>query len=1136
MYAGAGGRKLIPMRHSGAARPVLEFPGMTVPTGTVTFLLTDIEGSTGRWEADGAAMAEAVRRHYAILDETIARHGGRRPAEQGEGDSVVAVFSRAADAVAAAVDVQRRFSDEPWPAGAALRLRIALHSGDAELRDADNYFGPGIIRAARLRAIAHGGQTVLSRTTHDLVVDRLPDGVTLVDLGPHRLRDLGRPEQVYQLRHPDLPAEFPPLRSVDAWPNNLPVQLTTFIGRTAEIAEVRRLVAGSRLVTLTGSGGCGKSRLALQAAAESVGDHPDGVWWVELAPVADPALVPQAVLAALGLRDATRSPVEHLTGYLAGQRLLLVLDNCEHLLEASAALVHALLAGCPGLTVLATSREPLAVQGEQTWRVPSLSIPEPGEAPAIEGLDDYEATRLFCDRARRARPNFRLTEDVAAAVGVICRRLDGIPLAIELAAARIRALTAVQIAAGLDDRFRLLTGGPRTVTARHQTLLASVAWSHELLSPPERALFRRLSVFAGGFTLDAAEDVAAGDGLDPLAVLDHLAQLVDRSLVVMEERGGQARYRLLETIRQYAADRLVDAGEAPAVRSRHLGFYRRLAEAAEPRVEAADAAVLDGLEAELDNLRAAHQWALATGSESALRLAAPLPLFWYQRGHYREGRQRLREALESAAEGAAILRAQVLWGLGHLAFYEGDFPEAYDFGERSLTCAEQADDDRMRARALGLLSWVETFRNPLSARARLVAAVAFARRAGDQWSLADNLQAMGWTHVVQEDHDSARPFLEECAAVATRLGNPYFLAWNGGAFGQARIRTGDYAGALAALEAGVAASRAVGEPDTLAWDLSWLCEAKVALGDYDGARAAIDDEGLARLQRTGSGPSVVLLWLGAQQAQLPLALGRTGEARAILEATVGFRPVEGGSWSHMTALCALAGLEAGAGNLPAARARAEEGAEIAARLGNDWAVAATRHVLGAVAQAEGDPGRAESLYHEALAVRAERGWRPDVVESLEALAGLAAELESWREAARLLGAAERLRDEMGLRRWPARRPQHDALVAKVRDGAGPEAFDDAWAEGERLPSEDAVAYVRRARGERKRPSTGWASLTPAEQQVVRLAVEGLTNAQIGARLFMSLGTVKTHLGHVFAKLGVSTRAELVAEAVRRGLC
>jgi predicted ATPase len=560
----------------------------------------------------------------------------------------------------------------------------------------------------------------------------------------------------------------------------VPAQLTRFIGRAEQIPEVHGLLRGNRLVTLTGSGGCGKSRLAQQVAAGCRDSHPDGVWWVELAPVTDGALVPAAVLSGLGLADVDGEPLAHLTGYLARRRCLVVIDNCEHLLGAVAELVHQLLRACPGLVVLATSREPLGVPGEQAWRVPSMSVPE--------------ATRLFEERARLVRPNLRLDERGAAAVAAICRRLDGIPLAVELAASRTRAMSVAAILDGLDDRFRLLTGGPQVLTSRQQTLSASVGWSHDLLSPAERTLFRRMSVFAGGFSLDGAEAVCSGDGLDPLDVLDLLTQLVDKSLVVPEDDLAGTRYRLLETIRQFGSDRLADAGESAGVRARHAWFLRDLACAAEPLIEAADPDCLDTLEAEHDNLRAAHEWAVRSDPVSALCMAAPLTLFWYQRGHYGEGRLRLREALDAAPDAPADLRARALWGLAHLAFYSGNHLDAQDPAAAALALAEQAGEARIRARVQGLLGWMEMFVDPAAARARLVGAVELAREAGDQWSLADDLQAMGWTYVVQDDHAAAQPILDEAAAVAVGLGNPYFLAWNGGTSGQAAVRTGSTGG------------------------------------------------------------------------------------------------------------------------------------------------------------------------------------------------------------------------------------------------------------------------------------------------------------------------------------------------------
>src|SRR6202165_5866488 len=591
-----------------------------LPTGTVTLLLADVEGSTRLWETQPAEMTAAVARLDRVVSEAVAAHGGVRPVEQGEGDSFVVAFARASDAVACALGLQRA----PL---APIRLRLGVHTGEIQLRDDANYIGPTINRTARLRDLAHGGQTVLSGLTEALVVDRLPADVWLTDLGTHRLRDLPRPERVVQLCHPDLPNEFPPLRvSTAVVSQHLPVQLTSFVGRDVQLTQLRELRAENRVVTLTGAGGVGKTRLAIQVAAGMAGEFGDGVWYVDLAPITDPELVGVTGARGLGLRDQPgRSTMDTVLRFVRDRQMLVVLDNCEHLLDASAELVVAVLSGAARLTVLATSREAIGVAGEVSWRVPSLSL-------------DGEAIELFTDRARHARPGFPDSDDNAAAVGEICARLDGVPLAIELAAARVRALSLAEILDSLHDRFRLLTGGARTAVRRQQTLRASVDWSHALLTEPERVLLRRLAVFLGGFDFDAAQAVAAGGDMARYQVLDQLSLLVDKSLVGADDGGGRTRHRLLETVRQYALEKLGESGEADAVRTRHRDHYTAIAAVLdapagsdyEQRIEQADI--------EIDNLRAAFGWSRENSDvEQALTLACSLQPLWLARGRLREG-------------------------------------------------------------------------------------------------------------------------------------------------------------------------------------------------------------------------------------------------------------------------------------------------------------------------------------------------------------------------------------------------------------------------------------------------------------------------------------------------------------------
>lgn len=1092
-----------------------------LPTGTVTLLLTDIEGSTRLWEAGENVAAAAIARHYELLDAAVTLHGGVRPVEQGEGDSVVAAFTKPSDALAAALDVQRVFLEESWPETAIVRIRMALHTGEIDLRDAGNYQGPTIIRCARLRNVAHGGQTVLSSTTHDLVVDRLPDDAVLRDLGAYRFKGLGRAERVWQLCHPDLRDEFPPLRSLDAFPNNLPVQLTTFVSREAELTELAELIEHNRLVTLTGTGGCGKTRLALQSAADAAHRYAGGVWWVELAPVTDPEFVPATVAEAVGLREEhDRSLLDTLVEQLRGREALLVLDNCEQVLDGTARLLEALLVGVPDLHVVATSREPLGVPGEVGWRVPSL--------------DEASAVALFVERARQGRPGFLPNNEQLEAVARICRRLDGLPLALELAAARIRLMPPSRIVAELDDRFRLLTGGSRTAMARQQTLEASVAWSHDLLDENERAVLRRLSVFPGGFTLEAAEAVAADGLVDQYDVLDLLARLVDKSLVQLDdEERTDTRYHLLETIRQYARERLIESSETDTTRERHLIHFLALAERAEPELHRPGGPTwLARLEADHDNFRTALEWAdTSDNHERFLRLVTALTLFWELRGHLATGARWFTRAL-ATDDDSSVIRARALWGAAHVALYSDDFETAMQRAPEALAMAEALGDEWTTARALNTSGYAQLWFDPAGARETLKTSVELGRAIGDDWAVADGLKMITVAWLVQDDHEGLSHALDDLARVATRLDNKFFTAWYHCGLGYSRLRRGELDTARREFEASLDDCRHVGDPATASIAIAYLGELDALTGLHDAARERLETF-LAHAGATGGGMGVPFALL--QLATLMLGCGDGGGARSLIDPLIDSLRSDGIGFFLAQALSVQGAACLMTGETPTARTALEAAHELASGTENPSLVATTEHLLAVLARSKGEFGDAEDLQHAALARCHRAGLLPQVVISLESLAALALEHESPTEATRLFGAAATLRSTIGMVRWPIDQPVYDVELERAQDQLGLDAFTTAWAEGTALSVHDAVAYVTRARGERKRPSTGWASLTPTEERVVALAAEGLTNSQIAERLFVAPGTVKVHLGHIFTKLGVATRAELAGAATRRSI-
>jgi len=850
----------------------------------LTFLFTDIEGSTRLWEQYPEAMQTALARHDELVRQAIEAHGGQ--VFKTMGDAFCAAFQQPTDGLNAALVMQRALQQERWASiGGALRVRVALHSDKAEARDND-YFGPAVNRVARMLAAAHGGQILLSASVEAKTRSTLPLSAMTRNLGEHRLKDLTQPESIFQLITSDLPSDFPPLRSLEAFVHNLPAQLTSFVGREKEIAEVKRLLTTTHLLTLTGVGGTGKTRLALHVAADLLDTFANGAWLVELAPVSDPTLLERALASTLGIReDANRPLLTVLVEYLRPKQLLLVLDNCEHVIQESARLAESLLRACPQLKVLATSREALGVPGETPFHVPSLSLPDVRQLPLngdlAQALTQYEAVRLFVERATSTQSRFQLTAQNARAIAEICHRLDGIPLALELAAARVRAMPIEQLSMRLSDRFRLLTGGSRTALPRQQTLQALIDWSHDLLPEPEKILLRRLSVFAGGWTLEAAEYVADFPPLAAVEVLDLVTHLVDKSLVVLEESLDGPRYRLLETIRQYARDKLLLASEGETTRDRHLEFFTHYAERAAPELWRFDQVQwLDRLEIEHDNLRAALEWSLAAEDLPHLaqgqRLASNLGNFWLVRGYWSEGREWFRALLERPEPQPTRERAWALAMAGFMASAQNARPEAEQLHTESLALSRALGDQRTEAYALwgwadsifnthgraereavyrqslalfrqldekpgqilalGRLAGLSADRDRAASRAFYEENMALCRAIGHRLGLAGTLNALAFVERDQGNLHAARGFLEEARDIFRAARDKSGLAGSLGTLGLVLNEQVDYPAALAAYQEALALNRDLGGQQSVAGTLIGLSSVQMALGDVEGGR------------------------------------------------------------------------------------------------------------------------------------------------------------------------------------------------------------------------------------------------------------------------------------------------------------
>ncbi len=983
----------------------------TPPTGTVTFLFTDVAGSTSLWEQHPQAMQRALARHDAILTEAITTHNG--VVFKTVGDAFCAAFGTVAAGLNAALTAQRALQAEPWGETGPIRVRMALHAGSAEERAGD-YFGPPLSRAARLCAAAAGGQIVLSLVAQALVRDQLPPDVLLLDLGTHRLKDLTSPEPIFQVVAPDLPGEFPPLKTLNRYRTNLPAQPTMVIGRDAEVAAVRDLLRRSdvRLLTLSGPGGIGKTRLALEVAAELLDDFRDGVWFVSLAAIMDPNLVAASIAQALELQEANGQTFdERLIRSLHDKTLLLVLDNLEQVLGATP-LIAALLREAAALKILVTSRSVLHLSGERIFTVPPLAMPDRTPLPALERLTQYDAVQLFIERAQAVKLDFAVTTANAPAIAEICARLDGVPLAIELAAARVNLFTPQALLARLTHRLTLLIGGARDLPDRQQTLRGTITWSYDLLGQPEQILFARLAVFAGGWTIEAAEAICDLSGepdntSPPIAILEGLSTLIDQSLLRQtNDLAGEPRFTMLETIREYALERLEEQGEGERLRRRHAAYYASLVDVADAQLQ---------LDAEIDNLRAALTWLQAskTAPELGLQLAGSLASYWLWRGYYTEGRAWLTSMLGQTGQ-ASVARGRALREAGMLAWFQGDFGAAVTLLEQSLALCQQLEDQVGIAWALRGLAVAVADQNDITGAEALFAESLALFRAlgyvtGTAWALA------GWGSVAtrQDDLDRASSLLSEGLVLFRELNDRQGMALTLSFLGYIATRYHNLEEAEVLLTESLTLSQALGYQSNSAWALASLGEVAREQHDIERASALMTES---------------------------LAIFRELDERrglSIMSASLGRLAYDQGAYERATALLT-------------------ESLAVCRELGERHAIPRLLRDLGAALQAHGDAARAAAAFSESLMLAQSLDDEHGIVASLEHLAQIAVQAGQPARAARLFGSAEAMRQGVDQPRDPRYQAEYEHAVATVRDQLGAVDHAAAWAAGRALPPEQAI--------------------------------------------------------------------------------
>lgn len=1026
---------------------------MNLPSGTVTFLFTDIEGSTKLAQEHPDAMPAILARHNEILNRAIEAHNGF--VFQIVGDSFSAAFHSASDALNAALDAQRKLHNEVWTP-APIKVRMGLHTGMAQLNETKQYSSYATLASTqRIMSAGHGGQILLSGATRELTRDSLPANVELSDLGERRLKDLLQAEHLYQLNAPGLLSTFPPLKTIDTFLNNLPTQLTTFIGREKEIAEVKQELEFHRLVTLTGSGGAGKTRLSLQVGAQCVEQFTNGVWFVELAALTDPSLIIGAVMSAFSLQEKDND-LNALAKHIGNQATLLILDNCEHLIADCARLAEHLLKTCPNLRILASSREAFGIAGEHPYQVPSLPFPDPKHLPELDEIAKYESVQLFVERVKTYHPAFSLTDGNASALAQICFRLDGIPLALELAAARVKVMSVEQLASRLGDVFNLLTSGSRTALPRQQTLRALIEWSYDLLSESERSLFRRLAAFSGGWSLEAAEAICSTEGGE--AVLDDLARLVDKSLVVKEEFDGEARFHMLATIRQYAEYKLFAAEEVEEVKNRHRDWFMQLAATAEPKLRTGEQLTwLDRLEMEHDNLRAAIKWSLEQKHiEEALRISSALAYFWEIHGHGDEGRNWLDQALTLEAQSGErkypFAWATAVDGHFSLAWLQPNANQYQSRLEEALDIFRKHGDAFWVGRVLYHLAYIPHLETGdlEAAKSKYQAGFDSYKTINDKWGMGECLHCIAHVEEMQGNTTKAHELYNQSLEALNPIGDRYSLYHPMGDTAHIALNKGDLSTARRILEESVRAFEELGNRQWTSTSINRLTDVFCEQGDYESARQ-INQRNLEVQRETNSLEQ--LGWSTELTGKIELAEGNTSLARQLYNEALAMAEKRNADYSIGFVKASLGLIDCYEGNYARGKEAIEMGIEKVRKINALHAIPLLTYRSHALWLEKDIQGAAQS-YRDTIKELQGNYFFIRIPECLEGLGKIAVVQNQPERAARLFGAAEALREKMGTPIPPIQRADHNAHVRIISVPS-----EAPWSHGSAMTMEQAIAYA-----------------------------------------------------------------------------